>query len=329
MVGRRVTLQDVASTAGVSLKTASRVVNGERYVAETTAERVRAAVRQLGFRPHQAARSLARGRRLPMAGLLVTTLENPHVVALAHGVERVLRAAGHSLIIASTDEDAQQERQLLEDFQDRGVDSLVIVPSGEDHRHLFAAAGSMSMVLAHRIIAGLDADSVAPDDWGATRAAVKGLLREGHERIAFIGDLDYIYNIRQRIAGFRQAHREFGAATQEDLLRFGVRTTEESRSVVSGMLDSPNPPTAIFGSNNLLTLGVLEELHERGREVAVVGFDDLPEARYFDVPVKVLAYDKSGVGRTAAQLLLERAAAEDPAPRHVTMPVTARRFTGR
>ncbi|MDS2173395.1 LacI family DNA-binding transcriptional regulator [Nesterenkonia sp. CL21] len=323
-MGRRVTLQDVATAAGVSLKTASRVVNGERYVAEATALKVRAAVRELGFRPHQAARSLARGRRLPMAGLLVTTLENPHVVALAHGVEQVLRAAGHSLIIASTDEDAEQERQLLENFQDRGVDSVVIVPSGDDHRHLVAASGRLSMVLAHRVIEGLEADSVAPDDWGATRTAVKALLHQGHARVAFIGDLEYIYNIRRRVAGYRQAHRELGVPVDELLLRFGVRTAAESRRAMAEMLDSPAPPTAVFASNNLLTLGVLEELHGQGETLAVVGFDDLPEARYFDLPVTLLAYDKAGVGRTAARLLLERAAAEDPAPRHVTMPVEAR-----
>ncbi|GAB3183258.1 LacI family DNA-binding transcriptional regulator [Nesterenkonia halophila] len=332
MAVRQVTLQDVAEAAGVSAKTVSRVVNGERYVAPATAERVERAVRDLGFRPDHAARTLARGRHFRMAGLLLTTLENPHVVALARGVEQVLREEGTSLLIASTDEDAEVERRMVEEFHERGVDSLVVVPSGDVHQHLAEAAERMSMVLAHRAIDGIDADSVAPDDVGSTRAAVAELLAVGHRRIAFLGDLEYIYNIRRRHDGYRQAYREAGAPIDERLIRFGMRTAEDAAMAVRALLDAVEPPTAIFATNNLLCLGALTALRAAGRagedvsSVHVVGFDDLPEAQFVTQPVTLLSYDKAEVGRIAARLLVSRAAGRHRDPEEVTVPVEVRRI---
>lgn len=320
----RATLQDVAAAAGVSPKTVSRVVNGERYVAEATAEKVRRAVRELGFRPDQAARTLARGRRFPLAGLLVTTLANPYGVAAMHGVERVLRPAGFSFIIASSNEDMAVERQLFEEFRERGVESLIVVPSGVEHDHLVEAAERMNLVLIHRVIEGLQADSVAPDDFGATRAEMAKLLAAGHRRIAFVGDLEYIYNIRQRIAGFREAHREAGVPVDESLVVFGSRTSESAARATAELLDLADPPTAIFGGNNVNCLGVLMALRLRPERPAVVGFDDLPEAAYLGVPVTLLAYEQAEVGRVAAELLVSRASGARGEPRHVTVPVTTR-----
>lgn len=329
----RVTLQNVASAAGVSLKTASRVVNGERYVAVATAERVRRAISDLGFRPDQSARNLARGRRFRIAGLLITTLANPHVVALAHGVEQVLRREGYSLIIASTDEDPEVERQLLEEFSERGVESLVLVPSGDSHDHLTEAAQRMSIVLAHRVLDGLHADSVAPDDRGASRAAVQELLEAGHRRIAFLGDLGFIYNIQQRYEGFLEAHSAAGVPVCESLIVFDSRSAESAAERVTALLNTEQPPTAIFASNNLNCLGTLVALREAsGRRgsggaagVDVIGFDALPEAKYMDVPVTLLSYDQDELGQRAASLLVERAAGRHHEPQHVIVPVTAQR----
>lgn len=331
-VESRVTLQNVASAAGVSLKTASRVVNGERYVAVATAEKVRRAISELGFRPDQSARNLARGRRFRMAGLLITTLANPHVVALAHGVEQVLRREGYSLIIASADEDPEVERQLLQEFSERGVESLVLVPSGDSHDHLVDAAQQMSIVLAHRVIEGLHADSVAPDDRGASRAAVQELLEAGHRRIAFLGDLEFIYNIRQRYEGFLEAHAAAGVPVCDSLVVFDSRSAESATQRVTDLLGAEQPPTAIFASNNLNCLGTLVALREAGGSravggaagVDVIGFDALPEARYMDVPVTLLSYDQDELGQRAASLLVERASGQLGQPQRVVVPVTAR-----
>lgn len=327
MAERRVTLQQVAEHAGVSLKTASRVVNAEQYVAAPTADRVQKSVRELGYRPDQSARNLARGRRFRMAGLLITTLANPQVVALARGVEQILRKEGYSLIIASTDEDPDTERALLEEFWERGVESLVVVPSGLDHSHLAEAGERMSIVLAHRMVDGVRADSVEPDDFTATYEAITALLSEGHRRIAFVGDHEYISNIQQRYEGFKAAHQRLGIEVDQNLVSFGHQTADSARACVSLWLKEEAPPTAIFASNNLNCLGVLQELRGHTASVDVVGFDELAEAEYLGVPVTLLCYDESELGRVAARLLVERASGGHVEPQRVTLPVQPRRIS--
>lgn len=325
MAEHRATLQKVAEHAGVSLKTASRVLNGEPYVAASTAARVRAAVRELGYRPDQSARNLAKGSRFRMAGLLITTLANPQVVALARGVEQVLREEGYSLVIASTEDDPESERILLEEFWNRGVESLVVVPSGVAHQHLSEAADRMSIVLAHRLVDGVLADSVAPDDFAATKKAVVALLREGHHRIAFVGDHGHISNIRQRYEGFRAAHEQAGIPVIDDLVSLGHRTADSSAACVSRFLKSHEAPSAVFASNNLNCLGTLQAVRKEGVGVSVVGFDELAEAEYLGVPVTLLCYDQAELGRTAARLLVARVNGEHSTPQRLTLPVIPRR----
>lgn len=328
MTERRVTLQQVADAAAVSLKTASRVVNSERYVAPATAEKVRQAVRELGFRPDQSARNLARGQHVKMAGMLITTLANPGVVALASGVEQVLRRAGYSLVIASADDDPHAEGELLNEFYDRGVRSLVLVPSGQDHSHLAEAAERMNIVLVHRVVEGVNADSVAPDDFGATRQAVSQLLHDGHRRIAFIGDHRFIYNIEQRYAGYCAAHEGAGVAIDPELVSFDHHTADGASARMEQLLAAEDPPTAVFASNNLNSLGVLRLLWRRGEvsgQLAVVGFDELPEAEYMGVPVTLLSYEQAELGRQAAELLVTRDEAAPEARRRITQEVVARR----
>lgn len=324
---RRVTLQDVADVAGVSAKTVSRVVNGEPYVAPATAAHVKDVVRRLGFRPDHAARSLARRQRLHLAGLIITSLTNPHVVVLADGVERVLRGAGYSLVIASADEDPDVERRLVAEFQDRGLDSLIVVPSGADdeHEHLVEASSTAALVMVHRVIEGVHADSVSPDDYGATRAAIGRLLAAGHRRVAFVGDQEHIYNTRQRYAGFRQAHEDAGVAVDLDMVVFGSRSSESATSTAHELITFANPPTAIFAANDVNCLGVLIAMQSIDEPLEVVGFDNVALAGHLGVPATLLTYDQSEMGSRAAQLLVSRVEHGGGEPRHVTVPVTAHR----
>jgi LacI family transcriptional regulator len=323
---RRVTLRDVAVAAGVSFKTVSRVINAEPMVAPETAARVQAAIQRLGFRPDQAARSLRLGQRMQLAGLIVSDLANPHVTALAHGVEEAMRERGHALVVANADEDHEQEWALVDDLLRRHIEGLVIVPSGAEHAHLAEVAQRVPLVLAHRPVDGLDADVVLPDDYGATRQGVAGLLRRGHRRIAFIGDWTYIHNIRERLRGFRQAHDDAGVALDEALLVMGSHTAESAGEIVHELLDGPDPPSAVFASNNLNCLGVLLAVARSDAAVEVLGFDELPLAEFFAVPVTLLTYDQRELGRIAANLLLERLEGGSAAPRRVVVPVQARTY---
>lgn len=325
--GRRVTLHDVADAAGVSFKTVSRVVNGEPTVASQTAARVEAVIAQLGFRPDGVARSLRLRQRMQLVGLIVSDMTNPHVTALADGVEQTVRTRGHALVMANAGEDSHQERALIADLLRRGIEGLVVVPSGPEHGHLASVARRVPLVLAHRPVDALDVDVVLPDDYGATFDGVRSLLDRGHRRIAFIGDRAYIHNIRERLRAFRAAHQRAGVELDDRLILMGSHTAESAQAIVSDLLGARDAPSAVFASNNLNCLGALMAVARVRADVEVVGFDELLLGEFVDVPLTLLTYDQRELGRIAAALLLDRIDGAGRPPRRVVVPVTARRLS--
>ncbi|HSK92378.1 MAG TPA: LacI family DNA-binding transcriptional regulator [Euzebyales bacterium] len=325
--GRRVTLHDVAEAAGVSFKTVSRVVNGEPSVAASTAARVEAVIDELGFRPDGAARSLRLRQRLQLAGLIVSDMANPHVTALAAGVEHAMRARGHAVVMANAGEDSSQERALIADLLRRGIEGLIVVPSGADHDHLAGVARRVPLVLAHRPVDALQADVVLPDDYGAAYDGVRDLLDRGHRRIAFIGDEAYIHNIQERLRAYRAAHQQAGVELDDRLVVMGSHTAESAHAAVSTLLQGRGAPSAVFASNNLNCLGALTAVAGAGADVELVGFDELLLGAYFGVPLTLLTYDQGELGRLAAGLLLDRIDGASHPARRVVVPVTARRLS--
>jgi LacI family transcriptional regulator len=325
--GRRVTLHDVAQAAGVSFKTVSRVINGEPTVASQTAARVEAAIDELGFRPDGVARSLRLRQRMQLVGLIVSDMTNPHVTALADGVEQTIRTRGHALVMANAGEDSPQERALITDLLRRGIDGLVVVPSGPEHGHLAAVARRVPLVLAHRPVDAIDVDVVLPDDHGATYDGVRDLLDRGHRRIAFIGDRAYIHNIQERLRAFQEAHRHAGVAVDQRLVVMDSHTAESAQAIVADLLAGPDAPSAVFASNNLNCLGTLMAVARAHASVEVVGFDELLLGELLDVPLTLLTYDQRELGRVAAELLLDRIDGATQPPRRVVVPVTARRLS--
>src|SRR5919112_5958264 len=188
-------MRDVAHTAGVSLKTVSRVINAETGVAPATAARVAAAIDTLGFERNDLARSLRQGGSSATLGLVIEDVANPFYANVAQAVEAAARDRGFLLITASAREDAERERELAAALLRRRVDALLIVPAGPDHRYLSTARA----VFLDRPPEGIDADTVLLDNVGGARSAVEHLIAQGHTRIACVADDDHLYTVRQRI----------------------------------------------------------------------------------------------------------------------------------
>ena len=193
-------MRDVAHTAGVSLKTVSRVINAEAGVTPATAAKVTEAIDALGFERNDLARSLRQGRSSSTLGLVIEDVANPFYSVVAQAVESVASERGFLLITASALEDAERERELVGALLRRRVDALLIVPAGPDHRYISSAART---VFLDRPARGIEADTVLLDNLGGARRAVEHLIAHGHTGIACVADTADLYTMRERITGYR------------------------------------------------------------------------------------------------------------------------------
>ena len=315
----RPTMNDVARSAGVSLKTVSRVVNGEPTVAPDLAARVRAAVETLDYRPHLGASMLRRNdRRTRTIGVLLEDVSDPFSAALHRAVEDEARSRGVQVLIGSLDQDPQRERELATVFAQRRTDGLILAPTGNDLRHLAAHTG-MPIVFVDRTATGVDGDTVVSTNVSGAAGAVRHLIAQGHRRIAYLGDHRRLPTARDRHRGYLRALGDRSGPAVHDL----HDPTAAERATI-GLLRAAEPPTAIFAAQNPATIGAVRALRRLGRQrsVALVGFDDFPLADLLDPAVTVVAQDPARMGRTAAEALFERIDGYDGPVREIRIPTT-------
>jgi LacI family transcriptional regulator len=325
-VGRRApTMQEVAALAQVSLKTVSRVVNRERTVSPEIVSRVHDAVKRLDYSPNMAAVSLRRAdHRTSTIGLLLEDVANPFSSALHRGVEETAWRQGTLVFTGSSDADPEREQELLAAFLSHQVDGLVVVPSGRatDGLHSERRRLDIPIVFVDRPAVHRGADSVTADNRAGARAAVRHLAARGHRRIAFLGDLRSIWTAAERYTGYVEGLAAVGIPYDPRLVRQDFETIEAAEGAALDLLGSANAPTALFTGQNLITLGAVRALRQRGLQhrVALIGFDDLQLADLLEPAVSVIAQDPATLGRTAAQLLFARLNGDHSPSQHVVVP---------
>jgi LacI family transcriptional regulator len=322
---RRPTMLDVAALAGVGLKTVSRVVNAEPGVSPTLEAKVRLAIEQLNYRRDANASMLRRlGGKTQTIGLVLEDVSNPFSSALHRAIEDTARARNVLVFAGSCDEDATRERELIGSFRDRRVDGIIVVPASHDQTYLYEEqrAGT-ALVFVDRPAGHLDADSVVSDNFGGAVVAVDQLLARGHRRIAFLGDLLSISTAHDRLQGYTQALARAGIPSG-DLVRTDLRDSAVAERAADELLALPDPPTAFFTSQNLLTIGGIRALRRAGlqRRVALIGFDDIALADIVEPGISVVAQDPQAIGQTAAELLFRRLDGDTSPPVHYVTPVT-------
>jgi LacI family transcriptional regulator len=311
---RRPTMKDVAAVAGVSLATVSRVVN-EVPVDPELASRVHDAVARLGYRRDAAAAGLRRANRSSRSlGLILDDVSNPFFSAVHRGIEDVARERGVLIFSGSSDDDAAVERQLATSFSAHGVDGLVVVPAGSDHRYLERErTAGVALVFVDRPPQRILADAVLSDNVGGIRAAVAHLEAAGHRRIGYLGDRSRLFTATERLAGF---------GGDPALVRMDLIGSEAAEGAARELLTGSAPPTALVCGQNQVTIGALYALRALGlqRRVALVGFDDIPLGGLVSPGVTVVAQDPAALGRHAAELLFARLAGDDSPPRRIVVP---------
>lgn len=308
----RPTMRDVAALAGVSLKTVSRVVNREVGVSDDLVAKVERAAAQLDYRPNLTASNLRRSDgKTATWGLLLEDVANPFSSAVHRGVEDVARERGVAVFAASMDEDPERERELVSTFSSRRVDALIIAPTATEHAYLAnEVRNGIAVVFVDRPPSGIDADCVVTDNRTGAAVGTAHLIEHGHRRIAFIGDFASIATANERYQGFVDAMAAAGVRVLPELVQRDVHDTAQAVIAISALLALPEPPTAIFTAQNLITMGAVQALRDAGAQhrIALVGFDDFSMANLLDPAVTVVAQDPRAIGRLAAKLVSERLA---------------------
>jgi LacI family transcriptional regulator len=315
----RATVSDVARLAGVSGKTVSRVISGQPNVSPQTRRRVLDAAQRLRFRPNHLARDLRRGGASTTAAFVIGDLTNPFYSRVAAGIEKVLAEHGLTMLIAATGDDPSQEAAIVATMLERRVRSLMLVPIAADQSYLEGERQlGTPVVCIDRPGQNLVADSVVFANAEGAASAVRSLLAHGHRRIAYVGGPTSLYTHGRRLAGYRQALREAGVEGSRRWERADSPDTASAEQAVRELLARPEPPTAIFASNNRASLGVLAALRTTDRRVAFIGFDDFDLASALGV--SVVGHDPAEMGRQAVWLALARQAQLTAPPSQVVLP---------
>jgi LacI family transcriptional regulator len=297
-------LLDVANAAGVSLRTASRVLNDDPRVAPVTRQRVRDAMLDLRFRPDEMARSLRAGTDTAI-GFVVESISDPFFAEVIDAVELEMSRHGRSVLVASTRRDAGQERDVIGRMVQRRVAGLLLSPTGDDHSWL--GEQDAPIVLVDRPAPGLAADLVEIDDHRAAFGAVAHLIAHGHQRIAYIGDTPAIPTSAARLRGYRDALAHHRVEADGDLVRCDGATSGAAAHAVSDLIGGSRPPTAILSATTRASLGVVPALHSARRtDIALVAFGDFPMADALRPAVTVVDHPGHELGRVAAARLLAR-----------------------
>jgi LacI family transcriptional regulator len=312
-------ITDVAARAGVSVGTVSNVLNRPEIVAKATRERVHAAIKALGFVRNESARQLRAGRSR-MIGLVVLDVANPFFTDVALGVEEETSEAGLSVILCNSNDQVARQTRHLELLEEQRVQGILLTPvQALDERITRLQQRGTPVILVDSRSASGGQCSVAVDDVRGGDLAVSHLLQAGHRRIGFVGGPVSIRQVADRRDGAVRALERAGGHAG-DLIMIGTAALNWAAGKQAGAdlaeLGTRERPTGVFCANDLLALGLLQELTRRGirvpDDVAIVGYDDIEFAAAAAVPISSVRQPRRQLGRSAAQLLLEEAAATGP-----------------
>ena len=312
------TIHDVAARAGVSVATVSRVLNGKELVREETSRQVRAAAKLLRYVPNVAARSLSI-RRSQTIGIVLPDVHGEFFSEVIRGIDLAARAEEYHILVSGSHSDPAQMLEVVDTMRGR-VDGLVVMAPDvtlaplEDLR-----ARNMPVVLLNS--SGPNGDAITIDNYGGARAMMRHLRSLGHTRIAFVCGPKHNADARERLRGYRHAMRGL-AATSLRALEWSGDFTEDSGFAAGRKIAAlESRPTAVFAANDSMAVGILASFAAARirvpEEMSVVGFDDIPIARYVAPPLTTMRVDIAELGRRAFALLLDAISSPRAhAPRH-------------
>jgi LacI family transcriptional regulator len=311
MAGKRtapkgVTLADVAREAGVAPMTVSRYLNNHPNISDKTGRKVAAAIKRLNYSPNLAARMLM-GQPSNAIGLIVPNLGDPFFAEVAHNIQEVARERRMLVWVAASNSEKATEISLIEQMKQHRVDGILLIPTSGSYDFDFSS-GNPPIVALDRPLPGNHVDAVLVENRRSSAEAVEHLIGHGYRRIICISvDLPELYTIHERISGYEDAMRRNRLRVE---VAVSKSTVDEIKSFLLAALEKGQRIEAIFTTNNVTTIHVMEALYELGltvpTDIALAGFDDFEFAALTHPSLTVVRQPTGDLGRQAARLLFER-----------------------
>ncbi|PRW64888.1 LacI family DNA-binding transcriptional regulator [Actinopolyspora mortivallis] len=303
------TINEVAERAGVSTATVSRVLNGKDTVDSELVARVLTAAEELGYRPNGPARNLRR-QKTPVLALIISDVENPFFTAISRGVEDVAHSAGYSVVLCNSDDDPDKERSYVSVALQERVAGILLSPTGRTSGSELLSGSRIPFVALDRPLPDAGGDTVLVDTRSAAEQATRHLVERGYRRPGCITGPRGVPTAEERLDGYLRGLRAVGQHDSERLVRRCEFRAAGARRAAQELLDTEHPPDSLLVANNVMALGVMETLAEKGLragdDVGMVAFDDAPWAGLLDPPLSVVAQPAYDIGTVGAQLLLDR-----------------------
>lgn len=307
------TLNDIAKKSGLSVSTVSRVLNNQsdKYrISKETEALVLKIARELNYSPNQLARGL-RLKKTHTIGLVVPDISNPFFACITRNVQRFAYESGYSLVVCDTDENLELEIEHIDLLINKGVDGLIIMPVGQEFKHLEnIQKNGIQLVLVDRCFDELDTSSVIVDNHRGAFEAVEHLIRNGHTRIAIIQGLPHTHTSNKRLLGYKDALNKYGIPIDENLIVGNDFRKENGYIEAKFLLTMKEPPSAIFATSDLITLGALQAVFEEGwkipEDISLVAFDDIDFAPFLVSPLTTVSQPRELMGEVAVKLLVEQ-----------------------
>ena len=331
----KVTINEVAKLADVSKSTVSRVINATKPVGKEKRERVIRAINELEFKPNSLARGLVH-KRTGLVGVIIPDITNPFFAELVRGIEQAIRNEKYNMVLCNTSHRFQKEMEYLEMMRDKHVDGIIFMTSKvtEDHRKFFRKS-QLPVTFINRRADDLHASSVDIDNYQAAFDMTHFFLQRGHRRVAIIrAPLTDRTSGFDRFRGYQDAMRQFGIEPDSTLIMRSPFKISNAYHAVNQFLDKNPPVTAIFATSDLMAIGAIKCLQERGikvpDEVEVAGFDDILMASFYHPSITTVHQPIEKMGNQATYTLIRLIKGEQTAIGNQILPyeIIHRQSTG-
>lgn len=306
----KATIKDIAEVAGISYSSVSRALNGLKGVSEVTRQKVKKIAEELDYTPNAVARGLVQ-KQTGTLGLILPDITNPFYPEVARGVEERASLAGYNTFFCNTNYDLLKEESYLLNLMQKRVDGIILAPVSSQSNFVEQRKQMpVPFVYLGNTPERTEYSFVIADNIRGGYLATRTLIEKGYRRIGFISGEDEESPVGGRYAGYKEAMDRYNIEVDDVYTRFGNWRLKSGYDIIKQMIDSGAYPEAVIAGNDILAMGILQGIKDKGlsvpEDIAVIGFDDIPHASWPAINLSTIRQPKSRMGIAAVEILLEQ-----------------------